>query len=68
MLHVFRLLHYFFLASSLKINVDKTNMMRFGAQFLVTEEVAISIGYVPNKTPFNYLGLIVGGNMSHIAS
>lgn len=30
--------------------------------------MAGSIGCVPSKAPFTYLGLMVGGNMSRIAS
>lgn len=66
--HVVRLIDYFFLASALNINVHKSNLVGFEFQLSVVEDVVGSIGCVPKKSPFKYLGLIMGGNMSRISS
>lgn len=55
-----------FFASGLKINVHKSNLMGFGVQYSIVEDVAGSIGCVSSKARFTYLGLMVRGNMSRV--
>ena len=63
-----RLLNCFSLPSGLRINVHKSTLMGFGVQFLVVEDVTVSIGCVHSKSLFYYLGHIVSGNIYHIVS
>lgn len=42
--------------------------MGFRLYFLVAEDLAVSIGCVPNIAMFTYLGIMVGSNISPIYS
>ncbi|GKC60164.1 hypothetical protein Tco_1087762, partial [Tanacetum coccineum] len=59
-------LHCFSLASGLKINVHKSQLLGVGVSFDIIEAAAYSLGCSVMKTPFKYLGVPVGGNMSSI--
>nr|GEW88245.1 RNA-directed DNA polymerase, eukaryota [Tanacetum cinerariifolium] len=59
-------LHCFSLASGLKINVKKSHLLGVGTSHAITTAAAIKLGCSVMKTPFKYLGVMVGGNMSRI--
>ncbi|GJR89279.1 RNA-directed DNA polymerase, eukaryota [Tanacetum coccineum] len=56
----------FSLASGLKINLQKSNLLGVGVTGSLVNEAAASIGCSVMKAPFKYLGVMVGGNMSKI--
>ncbi|GJS42896.1 RNA-directed DNA polymerase, eukaryota [Tanacetum coccineum] len=58
----------FFLASGLKINLNKSKLMGIGVNKSVVESAANLIGCSILYSPFNYLGVKVGANMSRISS
>ncbi|GJU04920.1 RNA-directed DNA polymerase, eukaryota [Tanacetum coccineum] len=58
----------FYLASGLKINLHKSKLMGIGVSSNVVESATSLIGCSILTTPFNYLGVKVGGNMSRISS
>nr|KAJ0225721.1 hypothetical protein LSAT_V11C100006010 [Lactuca sativa] len=61
-------LHCFHLASGLKINLHKYKLLGIRIHTSRFDAVAAQIGCATMKTPFPYLGLTVGGNMSHLDS
>ncbi|GJS12092.1 RNA-directed DNA polymerase, eukaryota [Tanacetum coccineum] len=63
---IVHVLKWFHLASGLKINLHKSKLMGVGISQDVVASVARSIGYATLHTPFNYLGIKVGGSMSKI--
>ncbi|GKC35381.1 RNA-directed DNA polymerase, eukaryota [Tanacetum coccineum] len=63
---IMNVLHCFSLASGLKINVHKSQLLGVGVSFDIIEAAAYSLGCSVMKTPFKYLGVPVGGNMSSI--
>ncbi|GJT74505.1 RNA-directed DNA polymerase, eukaryota [Tanacetum coccineum] len=65
--NIVRILQCFFLASGLRINLHKCSIIGVGG--VKTEEVlrkATLIGCDVGKTPFKYLGVMVGTSMSKI--
>ncbi|GJV12474.1 RNA-directed DNA polymerase, eukaryota [Tanacetum coccineum] len=58
----------FYLASGLKINLHKSKLMGIGINSSVVESAANIIGCSILSSPFKYLGVKVGGNMSRIIS
>ncbi|GJZ90601.1 hypothetical protein Tco_0662528 [Tanacetum coccineum] len=58
----------FYLASGLKINLHKIKLMGIGVNTSVVETAANLIGCSILSSPFNYLGVKVGSNMSRISS
>ncbi|GJT64565.1 hypothetical protein Tco_1016045 [Tanacetum coccineum] len=58
----------FYLASGLKINLHKSKLMGIGVNTSVVETAANLIGCSILSSPFNYLGVKVGSNMSRISS
>ena len=58
----------FFLASGLKINLHKCKLMGIGVNTSVVETAANLIGCSILSSPFNYLGVKIGSNMSRISS
>ncbi|GKA25379.1 hypothetical protein Tco_0711488 [Tanacetum coccineum] len=63
---ILTMLHCFSLASGLKINLQKSNLLGVGVTGSLVNEAAASIGCSVMKAPFKYLGVMVGGNMSKI--
>ncbi|GKC28240.1 RNA-directed DNA polymerase, eukaryota [Tanacetum coccineum] len=62
------MLHCFFLASGLKVNVHKSSLYGVGVHNTEVQLMAASFGYLGNKLPFTYLGVKVGGNMTRANS
>ncbi|GJZ21190.1 RNA-directed DNA polymerase, eukaryota, partial [Tanacetum coccineum] len=63
---IIQMLHCFSLASGLKINLQKSNLLGVGVTGSLVNEAAASIGCSVMKAPFKYLGVMVEGNMSKI--
>ncbi|GJT08559.1 RNA-directed DNA polymerase, eukaryota [Tanacetum coccineum] len=58
---IIQMLHCFSLASGLKINLQKSNLLGVGVTDSLVNEAAASIGCSVMKAPFKYLGVMVGG-------
>ncbi|GJU81314.1 RNA-directed DNA polymerase, eukaryota [Tanacetum coccineum] len=65
---IVNVLKWFYLASGLKINLNKSKFMGIGISHGVVASTAKSIGCSILHTPFNYLGVKVGGIMSRLSS
>nr|GEW77770.1 RNA-directed DNA polymerase, eukaryota [Tanacetum cinerariifolium] len=65
---IMHVLHCFSLASGLKINVKKSHLLVVGISNDLIVAVASTLGCSIKKTPFKYLGVTVGGNMSNISA
>nr|GEW52577.1 RNA-directed DNA polymerase, eukaryota [Tanacetum cinerariifolium] len=61
-------LKWFFFASGLKINLHKSKLIGIGVSHNVVVSAARSIGCLTFHTPFTYLVVKVGGNMSRLNS
>ena len=62
------ILHCYYLASGLRLNLGKSNLFGVGVSFTEVERLALLIGCGAAKFPFTYLGLPVGANMSRVKS
>jgi exonuclease III len=62
---IMHVLHCFSLASGLKINVKKSQLLGVGIHDQTVAAAASTLGCSIMKTPFKYLGVTVGGNMSN---
>ncbi|GJV92474.1 RNA-directed DNA polymerase, eukaryota, reverse transcriptase zinc-binding domain protein [Tanacetum coccineum] len=65
---IIRVLHVFYLASGLKINIHKSNIYGIGVNKDEVLSMASNAGCMAGDVPFNYLGLPIGSNMKSIAS
>ncbi|GJY96979.1 RNA-directed DNA polymerase, eukaryota [Tanacetum coccineum] len=65
---VVKVLKCFHLASGLKINLHKSKLMGVGINSNEVSKVANSIGCSTFSTPFKYLGVSIGDNMSCISA
>ncbi|GJV68126.1 RNA-directed DNA polymerase, eukaryota, reverse transcriptase zinc-binding domain protein [Tanacetum coccineum] len=61
-------LHVFYLASGLKINIHKSKIYGIGVNEDEVYNMASNAGCIAGNIPFNYLGLPIGSNMKSIAS
>ncbi|GJZ70972.1 RNA-directed DNA polymerase, eukaryota, reverse transcriptase zinc-binding domain protein, partial [Tanacetum coccineum] len=57
---IIQMLHCFSLASGLKINLQKSNLLGVGVTGSLVNEAVASIGCSVMKAPFKYLGVMVG--------
>nr|GEU54289.1 RNA-directed DNA polymerase, eukaryota [Tanacetum cinerariifolium] len=64
LVNLIRILNCFHLASGLKINVQKSQVLRVGISWDVVNQGATLIGCAVMHTPFKYLGVMVGDIMS----
>ncbi|GJZ16048.1 hypothetical protein Tco_0551725 [Tanacetum coccineum] len=62
------MLHCFFLASGLKVNVYKSSLYGVGVRNTDVYLMAYSFGCLGNNLPFTYLGVKVGDNMTRVNS
>ncbi|GJR73678.1 RNA-directed DNA polymerase, eukaryota, reverse transcriptase zinc-binding domain protein [Tanacetum coccineum] len=62
------MLHYFFLASGLKVNVHKSSLYGVGVCPSDIRRMADHFGCLANNLPFIYLGIKVGANMKRVNS
>ncbi|GJS57893.1 RNA-directed DNA polymerase, eukaryota [Tanacetum coccineum] len=63
---VAKVLNCFYLASGLKINFYKSKLMGVGVNSNEVESIENLVGCSTFSTPFKYLGVIVGDNMSRL--
>nr|GFB94558.1 RNA-directed DNA polymerase, eukaryota [Tanacetum cinerariifolium] len=63
--NLIRMLQCFQLASGLKINVHKSQVMGVGVHPNIVNQGASTFGCTVMHTPFKYLGVTVGDQMSH---
>ncbi|GJW10716.1 RNA-directed DNA polymerase, eukaryota, reverse transcriptase zinc-binding domain protein [Tanacetum coccineum] len=61
--NIIRVLHVFYLASGLKINIHKSNIYGIGVNEEEVSNMASNAGCIAGNIPFNYLGLPIGSNM-----
>nr|GEV29006.1 RNA-directed DNA polymerase, eukaryota [Tanacetum cinerariifolium] len=64
LLGITRILHCFSLLSGLKINLIKSQILGIGISNDIVAAVALTLRCSVLKTPFKYLGVMVGGNNS----
>nr|GEY76426.1 RNA-directed DNA polymerase, eukaryota [Tanacetum cinerariifolium] len=65
---IIHMLQCFSLASGLKINLQKSNLLGVGVKDSLVNEATGSIGCSVMKAPFKYLGVMVGSSMSKISA
>nr|GFB87173.1 RNA-directed DNA polymerase, eukaryota [Tanacetum cinerariifolium] len=65
---ILKILKCFSLLSGLSINLKKSHLLGIGLRDSIISEEADSIGCSVLKTPFKYLGVMVGGAMSLVKS
>nr|GEV02715.1 RNA-directed DNA polymerase, eukaryota, reverse transcriptase zinc-binding domain protein [Tanacetum cinerariifolium] len=58
------ILHCFSLLSGLSINIQKSHLLGVGVRSEYVTAAALNLGCLTMKTPFKYLGVMVGGNCS----
>ncbi|GKD20760.1 putative RNA-directed DNA polymerase, eukaryota, reverse transcriptase zinc-binding domain protein [Tanacetum coccineum] len=66
--NIIRVLQVFYLASGLKINIQKSNVYGIGDSDVDVSFIASNSGCAPGSFSFTYLGLPVGSNMSLTSS
>ncbi|GJY97028.1 RNA-directed DNA polymerase, eukaryota [Tanacetum coccineum] len=59
---IMHMLHCFSLSSGLKINLKKSQLLGVGVASDLLTEAVVNIGCSVMKTPFKYLGVMVGGD------
>ncbi|GJU04032.1 RNA-directed DNA polymerase, eukaryota [Tanacetum coccineum] len=62
------MLHCFFLASGLKINVQKSSIFGVGVRSSDVHSMVVRYGCLASTLPFTYLGVKVGANMKRVNS
>ncbi|GJZ89295.1 putative RNA-directed DNA polymerase, eukaryota, reverse transcriptase zinc-binding domain protein, partial [Tanacetum coccineum] len=66
--NIIRVLHVFYLASGLKINIHKSNIFGIGVPNGDVVDMARRTGCASGTFPFTYLGLPIGSNMNLVSS
>nr|GEY07081.1 RNA-directed DNA polymerase, eukaryota [Tanacetum cinerariifolium] len=66
--NMLRILNCFYLASGLRINVSKSQVLGIGVPSDIVQQGASRIGCDIMKMPFKYLGVMVGDNMSRLSA
>ncbi|GJZ58750.1 putative RNA-directed DNA polymerase, eukaryota, reverse transcriptase zinc-binding domain protein [Tanacetum coccineum] len=66
--NIIHILNVFYLASGLKININKSNLYRVGVPSSKVKSMAVGTSCSPSFLPFSYLGLPIGSNMGRISS
>nr|GEW60395.1 RNA-directed DNA polymerase, eukaryota [Tanacetum cinerariifolium] len=61
-------LHCFSLVSGLKINIHKSHLLGIGISNDMVDSVASDLGCSTMSTPFKYLGVMVGDNMTRVSA
>ncbi|GKB00904.1 putative RNA-directed DNA polymerase, eukaryota, reverse transcriptase zinc-binding domain protein [Tanacetum coccineum] len=64
--NIIRILNVFYLASRLKININKSNLYGVGVPSDEIARMAAGTGCSSSSLPFSYLGLPIGSNMGRI--
>nr|GEY89730.1 RNA-directed DNA polymerase, eukaryota, reverse transcriptase zinc-binding domain protein [Tanacetum cinerariifolium] len=68
LLNLNKILKCFYLASGLKINLHKSQILEVGSHRDIVQQGALIIGCEVMRTPFNYLGVPVGDHMTRISA
>ncbi|GKE13211.1 RNA-directed DNA polymerase, eukaryota, partial [Tanacetum coccineum] len=68
LINLIRILNCFHLASGLKINVKKSQVIGVGVPPDIVNQGALLIGCAVLQTPFKYLGVMVGDHMSRYSA
>ncbi|GJS56871.1 RNA-directed DNA polymerase, eukaryota [Tanacetum coccineum] len=66
--NLLKILRCFHLASGLRINIAKSNVLGVGVPLEIVHQGASRIGCEVMKTPFKYLGIMVGDHMSRCSA
>nr|GEU92364.1 RNA-directed DNA polymerase, eukaryota, reverse transcriptase zinc-binding domain protein [Tanacetum cinerariifolium] len=66
--NIIRVLHIFYLASGLKINIHNSNIYGVGVNDEDVSSMAHNVGCISHALPFTYLGLPIGSNINFIAN
>ncbi|GJU90435.1 RNA-directed DNA polymerase, eukaryota, partial [Tanacetum coccineum] len=66
--NIIRILNCFYLASGLRINVSKSQVLGIGVPSEIVQHGASRIGCDIMHTPFKYLGVMVGDHMSRLSA
>ncbi|GJR05818.1 putative RNA-directed DNA polymerase, eukaryota, reverse transcriptase zinc-binding domain protein [Tanacetum coccineum] len=66
--NIIHVLHVFYMASGLKININKSNLFRVGVSSEEVVNMAATSGCLSSSLPLSYLGLPIGSNMNRVAS
>ncbi|GKE14816.1 putative RNA-directed DNA polymerase, eukaryota, reverse transcriptase zinc-binding domain protein, partial [Tanacetum coccineum] len=66
--NIIRVLHVFYLASGLEININKTDIYGIGVSYDEVSNMARNSRCVAGSFPFTYLGLPIGSTMNRISS
>ncbi|GJV59135.1 RNA-directed DNA polymerase, eukaryota, reverse transcriptase zinc-binding domain protein [Tanacetum coccineum] len=66
--NIIRVLHVFYLASGLKIKINKSNIYGIGVSDDEVSNMARNSGCAAGSFPFTYLGLPIGSTMNRISS
>ncbi|XP_052623727.1 uncharacterized protein LOC128129070 [Lactuca sativa] len=65
---VIRILRCVYIASGLKINLQKCKLIVVGVHFAQVNVAARKVGCAPDSCPFIHLGVLAGQNMSRISA
>lgn len=68
MVNIIHVLHVFYMASGLKININKSNLFGVGVSSEEVVNMAATSGCLSGSFPLSYLGLPIGSNMNRVAS
>ncbi|GKB56734.1 RNA-directed DNA polymerase, eukaryota, reverse transcriptase zinc-binding domain protein [Tanacetum coccineum] len=66
--NIIHVLHVFYMASGLKININKSNLFGVGVSSEEVVNMAATSGCLSSSLPLSYLGLPIGSNMNRVAS
>ncbi|GKD70188.1 hypothetical protein Tco_1324278 [Tanacetum coccineum] len=66
--NIIHVLHVFYMAFGLKININKSNLFGVGVSSEEVVNMAATSGCLSSSLPLSYLGLPIGSNMNHVAS
>nr|GEY69368.1 putative RNA-directed DNA polymerase, eukaryota, reverse transcriptase zinc-binding domain protein [Tanacetum cinerariifolium]GEY72907.1 putative RNA-directed DNA polymerase, eukaryota, reverse transcriptase zinc-binding domain protein [Tanacetum cinerariifolium] len=64
--NIIRILNVFYIASGLKININKSNLYGVGVSLTEVGQMAAGAGYAVGFFTFSYLGLPIGSNIGRI--
>nr|GEY50379.1 hypothetical protein [Tanacetum cinerariifolium] len=66
--NIIRILHVFYLASGLKLNISKSHVYGLGVSSIDIDNMACDMGCTSGNISFSYLGLSIGSNINLLAN
>ncbi|GKC45535.1 putative RNA-directed DNA polymerase, eukaryota, reverse transcriptase zinc-binding domain protein [Tanacetum coccineum] len=66
--NIIRVLHVFYMASGLKVNINKSNLFRVGVSLDEVANMATNSGCLSGSFPLTYLGFPIGSNMNRVVN